>query len=862
MKKILLVLLALLLAFSQVAYAENAYDAYMDDLVDMDRVYFYDYLEGSSDDETTEVVLQYPNAANVMLGLDLMQLNEEGKFIEDEFVPYSELKGILSKMSRGTAIATNNEKYKDASETRYITQHEAAYYIVGALGYDVYDSRYGGEYPRSLCAERIKLFKGIDFNGKKSITRGELAQMLYNALQVNLIQQATFGATNEYKEIEGSTLLNNSFDAELVIGMVTAQYGFDLYSTGSKMKDKIKINNGLFSTEKLENVEDYLGHRVIALAVANESTGIPELIMLANDEDDATITIGAKAISQIENGVLYYDMAGAEQKLSLKQVDRGIVNGVAKNSTELFAVLNSDFNGEVRLCAPERDGDITTIIIFQYETHKVERVSHFNETIVLANNRTFNDSASIKFDEKNVSVHFRKDGKASSIASVLKGQIISIVENPAKTDMIIILSEGVATGQITGVENHRVYIDDEGLWYDVSSAYEEAQQSNSEIPDLKIGTSGTFLLDFEGKIADFSSKGSIQKYGVLTRIGQLNSGLSSETLIRVFTMDNEWKSYELYDKVTIDGVEGVKKENAYTQLKNLESTICNEPIRYKVNNDGKVTFIDTIRESAEEAGDPDQIRFGGTQSVKVNWTNTYSRIVFIDCKYSLSNTTGFFTVSDDVTQEKLYLYGAPSLIEEETVALNFYNLDEFDIAGLAVMKTSANGTVNPDSAITAVVCGKYTYAEDDGSIGIGLELYNSSSKPHWSTMNVKTSENIQDAVASLEVNDVIRASISGGRLSAFTMELDINEGEHLIDVTDGITNYTTRTVGTVTAVDPERKFIKIQCGDVSATFNPEKLGMYDSSKHEGYTVDYGDIEVGDRIFCRATLFFGASLIIR
>ena len=864
MKRFLCLLLSLSVMFSGVVFANEANDTsiqeiidkYLTDKADMDRVYHYDYVERKNTNTVEESEeIKYKNAVSVVTELGIMSYDSKGKFNEDNIVPYSDFASIIYEMNTGIKSEEVSRLYDAFPQSEFATQHDAAYYLVGILGYDLYDSRYNGDNPRSMNAQKIGLTDGISFVGNKNITRGEFAQMIYNALLTDVLEQVSFGDNSDFEIIEGNNLLKHLYDMQIVFGTVTCQNGFDLYSSDNLEEDEIKIGNALYTIDAEDNLMDNLGYRVVALSKLDSAKkSYTHIKFVMRDMEDETISLGTDDVLGVYDGSLHYIYNGQEKKLGLNKIKRAIVNGQSKTVENLETVLNS-FEGEVRLCASEGDS-IDSIIVFDYETFKVYGNSLWSEQIMLDDGRTFKEKAYIDVSD-DVVKHIYKNGFLSEITSIKVGDIVSVVANPSYTHVIIHASDRTITGSVDEISDDGLVIG--GIMYKVSREYEKSRASNSKLPQLKLGTKGTFMLDVGNRIVNYSSDGGEYTLGIMTKIGSEENGFENSYAVRIFTQANKWINFELGEKLVLDGTT-LSTEDAYVELTRIAPNVCNAPVRFKANSRNEITFLDTKREASAEAGDHEQISFAASQDVKPNWTRTWLRISFISCKYTMFPGVGTFSIPLDPEDEDEYYYGPFSTASDEVISLNFYNVDEFDTANL-IVKTStmpaADGYTYP-----VVIEKLYKYVNDDGEISTGIMGYDGAVDTNWGNVKIKTSDSIEEEVAQLKVGDVIRPVMSGTEMVGYQLEVRTSEGEHLKDYTDDLDGEFTKTIGAVVGVDPSRKLVKVECEGDTITYFPLSISLYDTKENKVHAIEFSDIVEGDRIYCRCILLFGRMLIIR
>lgn len=866
MKKICLVLLSVLLICTQLVSAmeldkEGLIDKFLSDNNYMDRVYNYDFYEKDNSEENDEsLLLKKSNAVQVMLALNLMSADEEGFFDEKALLHYDEFEGVIQALTAGDQSLINSEENGKEADS-FVTQHEAAFYLVGALGYDIYDRRYGTDNPRSFCASKIGLLDGIDFKGARNITRGEFAQMVYNALNISLIEQTVYGGVEKFEKITDTTLLNKRFNAAIFTGVVTAQSGIDIHSRVGVEEGWIKIDRALIDLKDLK-INDYLGHRVIAVAEKNESSGTYELIYIDFNENDTTLKISSNDVSGISNNTLFYETGKEEKKVNLSNLKYVSVNGVnisvAQFLKELanFSGVFENFEGEIRFVEEKYRSGYTAAVVFQYQTFKVERISHVNEKIYLQEGLAYCGNSYIDINsERHINVI--KNGETVDVKTIAAGNVISVLETDSCLNLFV--SDKRIIGEITQIENEQVLIGEN--WYDISYAYDEACKVDLTIPKPELKMSGTYLLDVNNRIVAFSSDNTAYLYGFMRAIQRPTNGLDRCAAIRVFTMDNKWETYLLAKNLVFDGEPKVTESEAYSQMQFNKDKVCNALIRYKLNSKGEVSFLDTADKTEAEKYDADSITKGVPWQNKYNWTVSSKRIALTGSKYSIMSDAKVFTIPEDKEDEtKGYSYGVPTFRADTEGNLQLYNIDDYYVSNLIVNNGAASVADFSRLYSWAVVTKKRWAVNSDGIEGLMLRVFDGTTTPNWKSRDIFVDTLIGEEAEKLTPGDIILMNVSGSTLKSFVVTCKLeNIG---VDASTNLGGDHSTTIGSVVSVDAERKLVKVRCGNEEYAYTMHSLGLYDTKTGNAEMVEIGDIQPGDRIFCGGGTLLMRMLIVR
>lgn len=866
MKKIIPIFLVVLLFGQSAAYAaEVDLDAlirrHMTDLVDMERVFKYDYMQYQSDiqDEVITETLKQHNAVHAVMALGLMETLENGTFGENEAVPFKTFANIVMRLTTGL-MDELEEAYAAYPDTRYTTFHEAAYYLVGAVGYDLYADKRGGEHPRSQVAASIGLLKELDFAGEKNITRGELARMIFNALQIDMVVQTTFGSEEEYEKIKGHTLLSEKFNAALVYGMVTAQNGLNLYTEATMKEDTISIDRASYRLNGYQP-GDLLGYRVQAV-VCEADDGKYDVLGITVDEKDETIDLLLGSSVYTSGNYLYYEADGKEKRVSLAALERIMLNDMMVSADELIAAL-PNAEGEIRISQTERGGSYTMAVVRSWSSFAVKMVSVLEDKIHLDHKATFNGKTYIDVHSSNKTVYIEKDGRPVTLGDVPAASVIDVIESKSADSVTILVSGSEVSGTITQTEGKTVYVD--GKAYEISSAYLSAQKQDTALPSLTVGKTGTFLLNRGGKIVSYKAEGDRYILGLLKEYARLGSGLDASIGVRIFSEDNEWKELKLAEKLTLDGISDVSDTDAYTILEKNKDKVCFAPVRYELNGDGKVRFLDTAIVNDVERNDASSIIKASTYSGEINWTSDgepkWSGLT--DSKYFYTPSTKFIIMPRDKDKEQDYSIGNKSfLYSEMTVTMDLYNADDFNEVSLIVRSGSASSVLPFRGNYSwMIVTGLSEGVDNDGNPATILNGFESSGGKYVLSSFLLDDGELTETAKSFKKGDLVHFSADGKTM--LQMELWCPADEVMTkDIGNVGTTEAQEGLGTVLDVDPNRNVVKVSVNGDESTWYIHCLGLYDRARNKGSVITAGDISPGDRVFGLGGNNYMRVLIIR
>ena len=712
-KRLLALVLVLLFAFPATAFAqENAADFYRDkvsgDLGYMDDVYRFDL--NTEETETTEEILDNPKAVFAVLSLGLMETMEDGTFSQDLSVPYNEFSNIIYKLSIGDleASISNYDLYQD----RTSTVGEAAEYLLKVLGYD---EILGADDSFMQKARTLGIVRGTA-SEEKLLSRGEFAEMIYAALDTEVLNFINYSTDGENRMTYGGTLLNERLGVFEIRGLLTAVPGVNIYSSKVPKNGEVEIDRVRYDS----NTNDYLdllGCYVFGYA-QNKEESAPCILGLTLDTRDQSLLIPLSDITEIRNDILYYETEEGEKKVSVAEVRNALYNGNVKENF-VFSTDLMEHDGELLLGTSTRNGEYDIAVIIARNNYRVRFISKTDQKVFFSENLKLNGNEFLEIKEdKNNFVRIVKNGRAVGFEEIKVGDVLSVVQNESGTYTHITISQKMLIGEITGVEDDFIYIN--GTEYMVSKTYrDEAENPASAARAFDIGDAGKFYLSAEGVVSAFEGENAVT-IGLLGKYS-FEGSIDEQLILRVLTTKSEWVNFPVAAKVEVDGQARMTKEQAFNYLESHPEAKC-QPIRYRLNDKNEVMFLDTAVQLREELADTENITLSNNWSGYFVYTNQY--VIFDDyVSYYLWEAPVFF-IPDDTTEEDDFVAGRSNLIPNKTnVALKMYNVDEVGRAKIIVydgsVSTGGGSFSNKAFAVEKV---RRVRGEDDEII-IKLEGY-------------------------------------------------------------------------------------------------------------------------------------------
>ena len=608
----------------------------------------------------------YAEAIDVLSALDVVHGYEDGSFKPDGEITRAEaatmIVGALNMMSDAQAAA-GSSKFTDVNEkaswaTGYVNVGVAQGFINGMddttfapqenvtyaqmcvmltliTGYGEYAKAYGG-YPTgyTTMAATAGINKGVSLANDAKLKRGQVAQMIYNALTAPLLGVKSYSlAGNEYEPQDGSkgdfkTLLSDKFDSyaanikiqaiansdatldngEIKVSTTkaTGEY-FDNTRTAQvwnakKVIDDYGITDALFTEGKAvlkydDNKDEW--HLVYFKASANSDS------ISLNAADYHSFADGGKSVDngKITFGSKHYDVETGVGTIYVN----GFNTGNVLTEANVSAVLDLA-QGEVKFVDDNGTSGYEVIMVNVYDVAKVLAVTYANETtniqvspkVGLDTNISAIEITDDDLEDKDNDIKITNaEGEKVALSSIKKGDIIAYAYEPGSAVanklespkfIEIIVTDEKISGVVKGKDpTEETYTID-------GETYSEVNWGDV---DLKLGDTYSLALDPFGRIYEESLESSSLKYGIAEEY--------SNNELQVILGDGSYKWYELNGTsftnktgaaLTAGGINVANNATGTnTDLKKYVNAGANTEkrvISYKVKNNGKIDNITFI----------------------------------------------------------------------------------------------------------------------------------------------------------------------------------------------------------------------------------------------------------------------------
>ncbi len=751
---------------------------------------------------------KFEEAAEVLGVLEVMVGDTEGTFRPDATIIRSEVAKVAVALSGLTEVAnvtSAQSKYPDVPKGHWatgfinvatdqkmvigdtegtfrpdadITYQEAVTILVRALGYEPQAQAKGG-YPTGylVTASNIGLTKGVSGEQNGAISRGNVAQLAFNALTINMMEQTGFGQDINY-EVVDKTLLEDKLDVEKVTAQVMAVGNASLDGKSNLSKDQILIGEKIYKTGSAD-VRSILGFTVDAYTRENNRGDKVLLLARPSAGKNDSVTVPAENIAEITNTedkkeLQYWkDIENDKRttKASIAKDAKILYNGKA-GTAEDFKVVES---GSIVLLDTEGKGTYDVVFVNETINYVVEEVVESSHKIV---DKYGQKTLVADPEDDNLTFVIVKGSEVIDLADLKEWDVLTTTMSKDGELVYAELSTETVEGKVTQKNDKEFFINGKG--YKVAKNYPN---------EIKLEDEGTFYLDIEGKIAAVNGETTISSnYAYLAKAG-INSGLDKVLEMKVFTKEGKSEVVKTGATVKVNGASGKTPEEALAILKGEGASADGQLITFETNSNGEVTQINTA--TASSSINEDKFMMNMKEN-DVEYKKASGKLVGTSMSVNVTKDTVIFDIPAGKTDTADFsIRNSDFFVDGDK-----YNVLVFDVTedrnAKAIIVTNSTGIANEESAI-AIVDSIALGKNEDGTEIEKLYAFENGEKVELSTnasgVLVKGEGESQTA---LEQGDVIQYKTNvKGEIESIVLLFDIDTKgtEAEVDVSDKMSTF-------------------------------------------------------------------------
>lgn len=733
-----------------------------------------------------------------------------------------------------------------------LTNFQAIKIIMNTLGYAVRAQSDGG-YMNGYIISAVKTGVADKIDSETDITVGELAVLIVNALDADVMSVSYTGSGAEYTVEHGKSLLSESLCVTKESGIVNANGDTELGSAASRLSsDEVRIGDDVMRTGNTDAAA-FLGYKVTYYYKYNEKSHRNELLYISKDKQSSEVIVSADDINTAKSGrksLVYESESGRERTESISSAAYVVYNGCALTSFSDDDIRIS--NGFVKII--KNSGERDVVLIEDMTAYIADSYMADDKKIYAKNGSTIKLN-----DESNTVVTDIIFGEESYAAEdISEWQVLSVMTSKDGIARRIYVSADSVEGTIDSIETdgtqRRIEID--GKIYELLGICTES---------FNVGDSGRFLLDCFGKIAARrDGEDANRDYALMTKAAKNSDVMSDFGKFRMYTADGKWQTFGAKKDIKYtdeNGNESFDKSADVAAL--LDSMLSSSAekillVKYKADSEGKLTSLALSSDNLSYNG-LDYSRDSFTRDFVVN-DFKYQNNLFVtrDRAYTSGINTPVFVVpprdGSDYDEKEF----STSVVKNYfTTSVNYnkaelYNLNADSEPAVVVLYESADTiSVSPDSDI-AVITGVGSGLDKDGNdVKVLKYMMNGKEIRAPLSSNVRVvrlytnSSYLSVKADSLKFGDVVQLGMLNGEITT-VRPLYINGSSVKGEIqNDGGGNIESRKIETYlgTVREKNSSFIMIDADVRNVVFNHRSARVYvcDGGLQKCYVGNISDV---------------------
>lgn len=679
-----------------------------------------------------------------------------------------------------------------------ILYEQAIKVIVDILGYAPVANMYNS-YPDGYInvAMENNITKHIDKSKGEALTRGEVAQMIFNATDVSIIT-ADYGAELAYKKREGVTILDEKFQIKRYEGIITGTSLGGLHGISNVPEGMIEIDGKMYEIG-VDGIEQYLGY---SLYYYLKTDGTEETVVSyeLKAKENTVLSIPAELISDVRIDakqrmiVEYYPEkdSSREKKVYISDVADYIYNGQAELSVSTQDLIIT--KGRIVLLDNNNDNEYDIVYIYSYDTYVINNVSADTKVITDRYGKP-----NLELDENKYDVKITFNGEEVPFSELKSWDVLSVAigKNGERKPVEIILCRDVVKGAASSVSSDEIVID--GVIYEIAADCTET---------FYLNTDAVFYLDHEGRIAgvDYNA-GKSDTYAYLVKAYYEDE----KGYVKLFSDGKVWE-YELSEKTKLDG-KRFRTEEIFDDEKFLftedgvkntlfddNGAVVKQLVRYKLAKDGKITELDTPQKMSGETSK-------SLSSTGVLNSSTYimDGATFGEGAYAVMPGVKVFVIPDKDDIESYFTSG--NFFEDGVYTVELFNVTDMKTTDLIVCYDAGGTVTSLKEAPFLIVKSVDKILDENDEVAVALSVTLAGSDKRYIC-----SEAAESAALKLNEGDIIQCQMNRNDTSVIeTVNVRYkNDAENAFFETTNVWDYARVIIGQVVATEDDRIVVSTQ----------------------------------------------------
>lgn len=462
-----------------------------------------------------------------------------------------------------------------------VSYTEALVSLVRLLGYEEVAKAKGGYSVGYLAvANTLGLTDNIPKNLiEDEFCAGALAVMIYNALDVRIVNSYILSNSNVTIDGSYSTIMDSYLYISRATGMVNAYRNLNLFDIDEEMlpSEFVEIGGVKFEYE-FDEIIDYFGYNVEYFYKKNKDLNYDTVLYAFPEKEVKTKRIFSEDIYAADSNVIKVRREDTKKEENYKLSANPVIlfNGYPVKN------LSVPKNGYIDIIS--NDGlKYDIVLIFDFESAVVKSASEGEYRFKYGKKINGDAVLDLDLEEGTVKYTIIDGDEYGEPDSIKADSVISVAYND-KVGYFIYVSNEKVSGEITELQTNpeRFIINDEPYKIDADfKAISDAKMYKTTKLDVSVDS--TFDLDFMGKITGMeSTDGTDYIYGYLDGIDDKQLSFEGYSEVRIFSSKtNEFSVYTLTDKTKYNG----KKSTASEVSAGLENYLTNIIPKYRAEYD-------------------------------------------------------------------------------------------------------------------------------------------------------------------------------------------------------------------------------------------------------------------------------------
>lgn len=552
-----------------------------DSMTELSVLYNLNFVDSAADLDSVVTKGDFAAALIRVIGMDKTDVTNYYTSFRDLSTRSENYNALLIAEKLGIV---SGDEYGNIRPDESISYNQAVKMLVNLLGYGDY-AQTTAPYPlgHSIVASRLKLDSGVGVSGDELISWRDAAKLLYNSLDVKILNKITAGQKTSYSTSDSKTLLYAYHGIIKAKGTVCGTGHVKLSDDVVCGAYEVNIGGDCYVPGDVD-LSDYLGYEVEYYY--SEKDNVSTLLCAFPTDKNRVITIsGDKVRTFTGTKIEYY--AENSPKVFTEDIDfsaRILYNSAPAGRIASDMIAGQE--GNIKLIDSNGDGSFESVIIEVIKSFVVG-AADINKEIVYDK---YDKTNTLSLDRAKYKYMSFKDqlGNDMEISEIMEWDVLSVAESADKRFLKVTYSNTEVRGKISALEEK-----DNSLLLTINeNVYETTKDFYSRnVRTIRVGDAGIFIMNAEGRIAAFKNDESQSFMLAYLTAASPGEGVDSDIIkIRVFTSDNAMHIYELNNNVVFDGA-SAKAADVFASLKE-NGEVKAQLIRIFVNEAGKVSKIE------------------------------------------------------------------------------------------------------------------------------------------------------------------------------------------------------------------------------------------------------------------------------